>query len=162
MTPITARQELAKLIAEQAAEDATDRQPAHPGEVQESSLGRRNLAGYPARSPIDHGAAGRVGVRVLLSGATAWSFLQHGIAGRILDGERIPCPVCRGVDLPASHYCLACDRCGLDGLRDLPGLPVGSAIDPDYPAEPTRYAGEPLLRPRHRQGWRKSRGSTQA
>lgn len=42
-----------------------------------------------------------------------------------------PCSCCGDRPKP-SHYCLRCDRFGGDGVRELPGLPIGEYIDPDY------------------------------
>ena len=41
------------------------------------------------------------------------------------------CPCCSNKPSP-NHYCICCDRFGGDGMRKLPGLPVGKYLDPDY------------------------------
>lgn len=56
---------------------------------------------------------------------------------------------------PASRYCGRCDSAGLDGRVNYPGEEVGSRIDPDYPAEPTKV-------PAIRNGLRGGKGRRQA
>jgi hypothetical protein len=56
------------------------------------------------------------------------------------------CPVCGGNPLPLNRYCARCDRTGVDGRVTLPGLAVGSCLDPTWHAEPTRYVPEGKLR----------------
>lgn len=68
---------------------------------------------------------------VYLEGCRAWGGAL--VIEAIEDG--VPCPVCRGLPLRRSWYCLWCDRCGQDGLVDYPGEPIGSRMRPC----PTRY-----------------------
>lgn len=62
------------------------------------------------------------------------------------------CPVCQGKPRRPHHYCLHCDRAGLDGRAEYPGLRVGEAMDEDWPvhddspARATRYEPDGRLK----------------
>lgn len=86
---------------------------------------------------LDRVPAPPVGPRVLLAGCRPWGgdLVVEALAAGV------PCPICRGRDLPWTWYCLWCDRCGQDGHVEYPGDPVGSRIREDWRDEcPTRYA----------------------
>jgi hypothetical protein len=88
---------------------------------------------------------------VLIEGCGPWSALDHVDAGvaeadHLAAGpEWMPCPLCGGGRLRRSHYCLGCDRSGLDGRVVWPGLGVDEAPDLDYPSRGVRYAPDPVL-----------------
>lgn len=76
-----------------------------------------------------------------LYGCEAWEGWLHDATRE----ERCICPVCRDHPKP-THYCLHCDRTGLDGKTNFPGEPIGSRINEEYHAEPTSYHPHPDLR----------------
>lgn len=74
------------------------------------------------------------GAWVYLEGCEPWEALIHDAT---MEG-RCACPVCK--EHPKRrHYCLHCDRTGLDGRATFPGLSVDAAPDPTYPSPGTSY-----------------------
>lgn len=122
---------LRRLIAEQQQDQETDRIP----DVQ--SIGDRKII----RNNRDMPDLKRGNGMVLLMGNRAWVAAEHGAAER---GE-VPCPVCEGRDLKKMELCLSCNRAGMDGKINYPGLPIGSAMNEgwddieDEPTIPTKY-----------------------
>lgn len=68
---------------------------------------------------------------ILLGIGRAWSMYE--IAEALLGIK--PCPECGGRPLGPRCYCLLCDRSGLDGRVELPGLQVDSCPNQEWIAE---------------------------
>lgn len=75
---------------------------------------------------------------VYLQGCEPWDMASHAAAFLGLG----PCPICKGLPLKKSRYCLGCDRTGLDGKVEFAGLDIDSCPDPDYPTTGTIYDPE--------------------
>lgn len=117
--------ELAALVRQQAADDATDRLPGRAREVRATDAGLQldRLQSRPRPS---------AGTLRLLLGCTPW----EGAVSKAVEQGVCVCPVC-GDDPPPRTVCGLCCRSGLDrdvalGLVELPGLDVGAVLNPDY------------------------------
>lgn len=78
---------------------------------------------------------------IFIAGCTSWEMAPHAAA---FLGIGL-CPICEGGDLRRKHYCLGCDRTGLDGRITFPGLEVDEAPDPEWHASASVYDPEPGL-----------------
>jgi hypothetical protein len=106
------------------------------------------------------GAPGSAGLHVYLLGCRAWEAWEDDDPAALLaradaveaagGGASIEigrCRCCGGRPLRWSHYCCRCDRAGKDGRARYPGLPVGSAMRPDWVGDDRpKYAPHPSLR----------------
>ena len=117
--------QLARLIAEQRADDARQHVRRRYREIGFTDLG------------VDPHASGWVSTQ------TGWQLIAgpSSVAWDACDEPFIKaeCPACRKRRLRPFEYCLRCDRCGFDGKVTYPGLPVGSAMDPHYRGKGTKY-----------------------
>lgn len=80
----------------------------------------------------------------VMLGIGPWEAWRAGVPAAVIARRRSgrsiargACPVCGG-RVRRRAYCAWCDKCGLDGRRSYPGLPVGYAMA-DGPATATVY-----------------------
>ena len=142
---MTRREQLARLIREQARDDAGDRQDGVRLKVRTVyGLDLDRLA-TPTASRL-----GRLSFAFLHG--TAWDRRAHDAA---IEGKG-PCQVCGGGPLRRTEYCLGCDRCALDGKVVYPGLDAGELMDEDYAAATRRrvakFVPRGLARARRQRG----------
>jgi hypothetical protein len=83
---------------------------------------------------------------VFMDGHAPWSMSDPAL-DRV---KMAPCPVCLDRPLRRNHYCLGCDRSGVDDLAAegkirFYAVAVGYCMDPDYPVDRPAYSPDESL-----------------
>jgi hypothetical protein len=132
-------------------ESWADPDAVDPAEIDWDSSGPAEMD-PTRRGEATGGAAtrgGSAGIVVYLLGVRPWEAWEDDEPAALLaradavearegQGETIEiarCRCCGGRPLKWSHYCCRCDRAGKDGRVKYAGLPVGSAMRPDWAGE---------------------------